>query len=92
MEEQACERFLNELSGMVRGRGRNVPLQLELPSVDSVGFGSNQEALRGEPDTRYSYAQFRDGLALLRSPIPRVIGYRAWMPLVGLEENYARHL
>ncbi len=38
MEEQACERFLESLSSMIRGVRERIPELLELPSFDPVDF------------------------------------------------------
>ena len=62
-----------------------MPAQLELPSIDPVGFGVGDEgASLDERDSDYTYALFRDGLALLRTPPRRIDGIRIWSPQGGL--------
>jgi hypothetical protein len=86
MEEKSCEIFLNALSGIIRARRDEVPAQLELPSIEPVGFGVGEEsASLGERDADYTYALFRDGLALLRTPPRRIDGVRIWSPQGGLQ-------
>jgi hypothetical protein len=86
MEEQACERFLNALSNIIRSGARDVPRQFELPSLDPVGFGiaEGTVAPRNEDNPNYTYALFRDGLALLGTPPQRAADQRAWLPKEGL--------
>ncbi len=88
MEEQACERFLDALSRMIRGGRERIPQQIELPSVDPVGFevGEGPLEFRGS-DSEYTYALFRDGLALLGTPPRRIAGHRTWLPTEGLGAN-----
>jgi len=85
MEERACERFLDTLSRMIGGTEPDIPEQLELPSIDPVGFGLEGEtkSFRGS-NSDYNYALFRDGLALLGTPPRRIAGYRRWLPKAGL--------
>jgi hypothetical protein len=86
MEEQACEKFLDALSSMIRASRERIPQLLELPSANPVGFGLNEGrllALQG-PDSEYTYALFRDGLALLGTPPRRIAGHRTWRPAEGL--------
>ena len=52
-EVDSCERFLDQLSGMIRRRGEPIPEQLELPSGDPVGFGGDDgNANFAEPDLK----------------------------------------
>lgn len=87
MEETACRAFLNDLTGMIRSGGENLPERLDLPSFDPVGFGMGE----GSPGRRadgaeYNYAMFRDGLALLGDPFrPRKLETRRWSPKEGFE-------
>jgi hypothetical protein len=85
MEEQACKRFLDALSGMIRGDSERIPELLESPRFDPVGFEVSEGAvvIRG-PDSGYAYALFRDGLALLGTPPRRMAGHRTWRPSEGL--------
>jgi hypothetical protein len=86
MEEKSCEIFLSALCGIIRARRDEVPAQLELPSIDPVGFGVGEDrALLGEREADYTYALFRDGLALLRTPPRRIDGVRIWSPQRGLD-------
>ena len=89
MEEKVTERFLNALSTIIRNGRDNVPDSLELPRIDPVGF-----AIGGEdtgltlPASEYAYALYRDGLALLGSPLPRrIIGHKAWFPKDGIRAD-----
>ena len=86
MEEQACERFLNALSNIIRSGARDVPRQFELPSLDPVGFGIAEGTVAPlhEDNPNYTYALFRDGLALLGTPPRRAANQRAWLPKEGL--------
>ena len=73
MEEKACFTFLNALAGMIRDGREQRPKQLELPAFDPIGFGVGGDEgslLRTSPD--YSYALFRDGLALIGDPFDGV--------------------
>jgi hypothetical protein len=86
MEQSAAERFLNGLSKIIIGVRQPV---IELPGVDPVGLTSTRDEDRGlVRDTAYSYALFRDGLALLGSPPPkRLTGIRVWSPKDGMLAN-----
>jgi hypothetical protein len=84
MQEQACEQFLNALSGMVRSGKADARRTLELPGVDPIGFGIGegpQMTRDARPD--YTYAMFRDGLALLGTPPRRIADRRVWRPRDG---------
>jgi hypothetical protein len=87
MEEMAAERFLNALSGIIRNGRENLPVLLELPQLNPIGFGlGGDEPGRTSADSEYRYALYRDGLALLGSPPPRrIIGSRTWFPMEGLQ-------
>jgi hypothetical protein len=89
MEERAAERFLNALSAIIRNGRENLPDSLELPRVDPVGFGiGGEDAEPTLPESEYTYALYRDGLALLGSPPPRRIArHRAWFPKDGIRAD-----
>ena len=89
MEETAAERFLNALSAIVRNGRDNVPDSLELPRTDPVGFAiGGEDAGPTLPASEYTYALYRDGLALLGSPPPRrIIGHKAWFPKDGMRAD-----
>jgi hypothetical protein len=84
MEESACIRFLNILTGAIRGGGEDRPVRLELPSFDPVGFGIGEPRGARRPD--YDYALFRDGLALVTDPFrSHKVEMRKWSPKGGFE-------
>lgn len=88
MEETACRAFLNDLTGMIRSGGENLPERLVLPSFEPVGFGTGEGSLgrRADGEEFYNYALFRDGLALLGDPFrPRKLETRRWLPKEGFE-------
>jgi len=89
MEEKAAERFLNALSAIIRNGRDNLPESLELPRLDPVGFGlGGDDAGLRSLDSEYTYALYRDGLALLGSPPPRrMVGHRAWLPREGIRDE-----
>ena len=87
MEEKSAERFLSFLSAIIRRRREIIPDVIELPQTEPEGFAIGQD---GEDtfvrDSDYAYALYRDGLALLGSPLPqRINGYRIWSPRDGME-------
>jgi hypothetical protein len=86
MEEKAAEGFLNALSAIIRNGRDNLPGSLELPRLDPAGFGFGDDAADPRsPESEYSYALYRDGLALLGSPPPRrIMGHRTWLPMEGM--------
>jgi hypothetical protein len=88
MEETACTTFLDALSGMIRAGGEGFPEPLELPTFDPVGFGVDGDDLglrRERPE--YTYARFRDGLALVSDPFRcRRPEIRRWSPQEGFEK------
>lgn len=86
MEEQAAERFLDALSAIIRNGRDNVPDSLELPRIDPIGFAiGGAGAGLTLPASEYTYALYRDGLALLGSPPPRrIVGHRVWFPKDGM--------
>jgi hypothetical protein len=89
MEETACVRFLNSLSGIIRSGGEARPERLELPTFDPVGFGPREQAdLRFARDRAdYNYTLFRDGLALVTNPFrSSKQTIRVWSPKGGFEE------
>ena len=87
IEEKVAELFLNALSDMIRSARADIPPTLDLPSLEPVGFGlgdGDADAIASAPD--YTYALYRDGLALLGKPPPRrTTGYRIWSPKEGME-------
>jgi hypothetical protein len=84
IEENAGERFLDALSGMIRAGPERVPETLDLPSGDFIGLSTGDDAA-GRDGAAYDYALFRDGLALLGNPPPhRIAGLRFWYPNNGL--------
>jgi len=87
MEEKAAERFLNSLSAMIRSGRESIPGELELPVVEPVGFTFGQDvSATVTPEAEYTYALYRDGLALLGRPPPqRIIGHRNWFPKDGMD-------
>lgn len=89
MEEKAAERFLNLLSAIIRNGRDNLPDSLELPRIDPVGFGIGSEDVGLTlPASEYTYALYRDGLALLGSPSPRrIVGHKAWFPKDGMRAD-----
>jgi hypothetical protein len=86
MEEKAAEVFLNALSAIIRNGRDNLPETLELPRFEPAGFGFGDDAVDlRSPTSKYRYALYRDGLALLGSPPPRrTVGHRMWLPGEGL--------
>jgi hypothetical protein len=89
MEETAAESFLNALSTTIRNGRDSLPESLELPRLDPAGFGfGGDEVGLTSRDSEYSYALYRDGLALLGSPPPRrMAGYRTWLPREGMQRG-----
>jgi hypothetical protein len=86
IEESAGDRFLNELSAMIRQGPGGQPERLELPVLPSEGFGFGAMERRAGASPEYDYALFSDGLALLGRPDPRsIIGGRVWSPKEGLQ-------
>lgn len=86
MEEKAAERFLDALSAIIRNGRDNIPDSLELPRIDPIGFAiGGEDAGLTLPASDYTYALYRDGLALLGSPPPsRIVGHKAWFPKDGM--------
>jgi hypothetical protein len=88
MEETAGTAFLNALSAMIRAGGERRPERLELPTFEPVGFGVggyDGDLRPASPD--YSYALFRDGLALVDAPFRRRrLDIRNWSPKEGFAE------
>lgn len=88
MEQEAAERFLNSLSAMIGSGRASIPSELELPSIEPVGFKMGQEGSDvSMPESEYAYSLFRDGLALLERPIGRQVEYRSWSPKKGMDGN-----
>lgn len=89
MEEKSAERFLNYLSAIIRSGRENMPAVIELPRVEPFGFAMDRgEGSDVSPESEYTYALYRDGLALLGSPPPRrIVGYRTWSPEEGMRGN-----
>lgn len=89
MEETAADQFLNSLSAIIREGGENLPVSLELPRIDPVGFATGgEDAGLALPASDYSYALYRDGLALLGSPPPRrIVGHKVWLPKDGMRSE-----
>jgi hypothetical protein len=87
IEEQACQRFLDEVSTIIQNGRDTLPQFLELPRINPAGFGFEGDETRPiSPTSEYSYALFRDGLALLGSPPPRRIdGLKVWIPRNGMK-------
>jgi hypothetical protein len=87
MEETAAERFLNSLSAIIRSGRDNLPVSLELPRIDPVGFAiGGEDAGPTSPASEYTYALYPDGLALLGSPPPRrIVGRKTWSPKEGMQ-------
>lgn len=88
MAETAAGQFLNTLSAIIRTGRENLPLQLELPVFQPAGFGfANQDTGEREP-SRYVYAQYRDGLALLETPSGHPVDdIRIWSPKDGFHPS-----
>jgi hypothetical protein len=86
MEEKSVERFLNSLSAIIRRDRENMPDTLELPRIEHAGFAIGRDEVdMALPDSRYAYALYRDGLALLGSPpTQRITGYKTWVPSEGM--------
>jgi hypothetical protein len=94
LEETAGKAFLQALTGIIRDERRLTPPSLELPSISPVGFGFRGEGVPGlEEDSvasrrdksRYQYALFRDGLALLADPSKgQPDGITVWQPKDGI--------
>ncbi|UCI05236.1 hypothetical protein [Mesorhizobium sp. B1-1-8] len=87
IERTAGERFLHELSGMIRGGRERQPARLDLPTFNPEGFGFGGEFAAIHPRRgEYEYAMFSDGLALLgtpkRDPIVRSV---LWWPKDGVQ-------
>jgi hypothetical protein len=89
MEDKAAERFLNALSAIIRNGRESLPDSLELPRIDPVGFAiGSEDADLTLPASEYTYALYRDGLALLGSPLPRqIVGHRVWYPKDGMRAD-----
>ncbi len=89
MEEKAAEWFLNSLSAIVRNGRENLPDSLELPRINPVGFAiGGEDAGLTSPASEYTYALYRDGLALLCSPPPRrIVGHKEWLPKEGMRAD-----
>lgn len=87
MEETACMRFLNILTGAIRGGSDDRPPKLELPSFDPVGFGIGEVGRVRRPEfSDYNYVLFRDGLALVTGSFSsQKMEMRKWSPKEGLE-------
>ena len=86
MEENAAAQFLDSLSSMIAGGvDESMPATLALPRFDPIGFAINGgEDRKAAEGADYSFALFRDGLALLGTPPRRSDGYRIWHPKKGL--------
>lgn len=85
MDERAAKSFLLALSAMIRSEREQVPLVLDLPSIEPIGLSFEPDREYGDEDARYPLVQFRDGLALLgRIPRSRVAELRHWSPRQGL--------
>jgi hypothetical protein len=85
--EDAGTKFLNALSGIIRGGEQVLPPSLQLPTFQPVGFGppGGDDFAVDLTDGGYSYALFRDGLALLGDPFRgRPLGVATWTPNEGL--------
>ena len=89
MELHFAQRFLEELSSMIREGGEVTQEYIELPRTGTVGFSSDRDAAREGPSaSEYEYAVYRDGLALIGSPHPRKVdGYRIWSPKDGMKSG-----
>lgn len=86
MEENAASQFLNSLSSIIEGGfDEAMPAILALPSFNPIGFAIEDREDRSATERGdYSFALFRDGLALLGTPPRRSDGYRIWRPKKGL--------
>jgi hypothetical protein len=87
MEETACIRFLNSLTGILRAGRTDRVERLELPSLDPVGFSFGDGRESPAPEHReYQHALFRDGLALISAhrSFPK-FELRRWLPKTGFE-------
>ncbi|MDF0661737.1 MULTISPECIES: hypothetical protein [unclassified Rhizobium] len=87
IELAAGERFLRELSGLIRGGRDSQPERLDLPTLVPEGFGFGGEFAALDRGSReYDYAMFSDGLALLGTPKRNpIVGSRVWSPKEGLQ-------
>jgi hypothetical protein len=88
MELAAGERFLRDLSSMIRGGRDAQPARLDLPPLVPEGFGFGGEfAMRDRVSRDYDYAMFSDGLALLGAPKrDPIVGSVVWSPKEGCSE------
>ena len=87
MEEKSAERFLELLSNIIRSGREPIPGGgFRVCNVETIGFTLGQEGTGTfAPEAEYTYALFRDGLALLGWPPPRrEIGHRSWSPKDGI--------